>query len=64
MSDLFPNYNQQDATFPDLFISTDALHVSDGLSAHHQEHKTLQVAKHYILLDRQAGLQNASTCLD
>jgi len=25
---IIPNYNQQDATFLDLFISTDALHVS------------------------------------
>ena len=25
-----------------LFISTDALHVSGGSSAHHQEHKTVQ----------------------
>jgi len=30
-----PNYSQQDATFLDLFIFTDALHVSGGLSAHH-----------------------------
>ena len=29
-SQMFPNYNQQDATFLDLFISTDALHVSGG----------------------------------
>ena len=35
------NYNQQDATFLDLFISTDALHVSSGSSAHHQEHITV-----------------------
>ena len=33
-----PNYSQQDATFIDLFIFTDALHVSGGSSAHHQEH--------------------------
>jgi len=39
-----PNYNQQDATFLDLFISTDALHVSGGSSAHHQEHKTVHTA--------------------
>ena len=32
-----PNYSQQEATFLDLFIFTDALHVSDGFSAHHQE---------------------------
>jgi len=35
----FPNYNQHDATFLDLFISTDALHVSGCSSVHHQEHK-------------------------
>jgi len=27
-----------------LFISTDALHVSGGSSAHHQEHKTIHTA--------------------
>jgi hypothetical protein len=30
---VFPSYNQQDATFLDLFISADALHVSGGSSA-------------------------------
>jgi len=35
-----PNYSQQDATFLDLFIFTDALHVSGGSFAHHQEHVT------------------------
>ena len=39
---IFPSYNQQDATFLDLFISTDAVHVSGGSSTHHQEHKTVQ----------------------
>ena len=39
---LFISYNQQDATFLDLFIPTDALLVSGGSSAHHQEHKTAQ----------------------
>ena len=38
------NYNQQDATFLDLFIYTDALHVSGGSSAHHQEHITVHAA--------------------
>ena len=38
VNDLLPNYNQQDGTFINLFISTDALHVSGGSSAHHQEH--------------------------
>jgi hypothetical protein len=37
------NYSQQDATFHDLFIFTDALHVS-GSSAHHQKHKTVHTA--------------------
>jgi hypothetical protein len=41
---IFPNYSQQDATFPDLFIFTDALHVSSGSSAHHQEHITVHTA--------------------
>ena len=40
-ANIIPNYNQQDATFLDLFISTDALHVSDRSSAHHQEHITV-----------------------
>ena len=41
---IFPNYDQRDATFLDLFISTDALHVSGRSSAHHQEHKTEHTA--------------------
>ena len=41
---IIPSYNQQDATFLDLFISTDALHVSGGSSAHHQEHITVHTA--------------------
>jgi hypothetical protein len=41
---IIPNYNQQDATFLNLFISTDALHVSGGSSAHHQEHITVHTA--------------------
>ena len=36
---IIPNYSQQGATFLDLFISTDALHVSGGFSAHRQEQK-------------------------
>jgi sporulation-control protein spo0M len=40
---IIPNYNQQDETFLNLSISTDALHVSGGSSAHHQEHIQLQV---------------------
>jgi hypothetical protein len=41
---LIPNYYQQEATFLNLFISTDALHVSGGSSAHHQEHTTVHTA--------------------
>ena len=41
---VIPNYNQQDATFLDLFLSTDALHVSGGSYAHHQEHITVHTA--------------------
>ena len=40
---IIPNYSQQDATFRDLFIFTDALHVSGGFSAHHQEHITVHI---------------------
>ena len=43
----FPSYKQQDATFLDLFISTDAVHVSDGSCAHHQEHITAHTAFGY-----------------
>ena len=49
-----PNYSQQDGTFPDLFISTDALHVSGGSSAHHQEHVTVHTA---------SGIVNQYCCL-
>jgi len=38
---IIPNYSQQDATFLDLFIFTDAVHISGGSSAHHQEHITV-----------------------
>jgi len=41
---IIPNYSQQDANFPDLFIFTDALHVSGGSSAHRQEHTTVHTA--------------------
>jgi hypothetical protein len=44
------NYSQQDAAFLDLFISKDALHISDGSSAHHQEHITLQTASSVVNL--------------
>ena len=39
-----PNYSQQDATFLDLFVFTDVLHVSGGSSAHHQERITVHTA--------------------
>jgi hypothetical protein len=42
------NYSQQDATFLDLFIFTDALHVSGGSSAHHQEHITGHTASGFV----------------
>jgi len=41
---IIPSYSQQDATFLDLFICKDALHVSGSSSAHHQEHTTVQTA--------------------
>jgi len=41
---IIPNYSKQDATFLDLFISKDALHVSGGSSAHHQEHTTVHTS--------------------
>jgi hypothetical protein len=53
-SNIIPNYIQQDATFLDLLIFTDALHDSGGSSARHQEHTTVQTAsgivKQYCLL--------------
>jgi hypothetical protein len=41
---VIPNYSQQDATFLDLFIFTDAVHVSGGSFAYHQEHITVHTA--------------------
>ena len=41
---IFPNYKQQDATFFNLFISTDTVHVSGGSSVHHQEHITVHTS--------------------
>jgi hypothetical protein len=41
---IIPNYSQQDATFLDLSIFTNALYVSGGSSAHHQEHITARTA--------------------
>jgi len=51
---IIPNYIQQDATFIDLFIFTNALYVSGGSSAHHQEHKTVHTA---------SGIVNQYCCL-
>ena len=45
---IIPNYSQQDATFLDLFIFTDALHVSGGSSAHHQEHITVHTTSDIV----------------
>jgi len=45
-----PIYSQQDATFPNLFIFTDALHVSGGFSAHHQEQITVHTASGIVNL--------------
>jgi hypothetical protein len=39
-----PNYSQQRATFLDLFMFTDAVHVSGGFPTHHQEHVTVNTA--------------------
>jgi hypothetical protein len=44
VTEVIPSYSQQDATFLDLFISKDVLHVSGGSYAHHQEHTTVQTA--------------------
>jgi hypothetical protein len=43
---IIPYYSEQDATFSliNLFIFTDALHVSSGSSTHHQEHITVHTA--------------------
>ena len=54
LRNIIPNYIQQDATFLDLFIFTDALHVSGGSSAHHQEHITVHTV---------SGIVNQYCCL-
>jgi hypothetical protein len=41
---IIPSYSQQDATFLDLLIFKDTLHVSGGSFAHHQEHTIVQTA--------------------
>jgi hypothetical protein len=45
---LIPNYKQTDATFLDLFISTDPLQVSGGFSTHHQEHINLHTVSSIV----------------
>jgi hypothetical protein len=60
---IIPNYNQQDATFLDLFISTDALHVSGASRAHHQEHITVHTASDIV--NQYCGLlQQAAVLVD
>jgi len=54
IANIIPIYNQQDATFLDLFVSTDALHVSGGSSTHHQEHTIVHTA---------SGIVNQCCCL-
>ena len=44
----FSNYNQQDATFLIFFIIVNALHVSGGFSAHHQELKNCTHSIWYV----------------
>ena len=41
---IISNYYQQNAAFLDLFTSIDAVHVSGGSSAHHQERITVRTA--------------------
>jgi hypothetical protein len=47
---VIPNYSQQDATFFNLSIFTDALHVSGDSSAHHQKHITVHTASVVVKL--------------
>ena len=46
---IFTGYNQRDAAFLNLFSSQDALHVSGGSSAHHQEHKNCTYSVRYFV---------------
>jgi len=41
---IISNYSQQEATLLDVFIFTDAIHVSGCSFAHHQEHITIHPA--------------------
>ena len=54
MTCVIPNCNQQDATSLDLFISTEAVHVAGGFSAHRQEHITVPTP---------SGIVNQYCCL-
>jgi len=47
---IIPNYSERDGTFLDLFIFTDALHISGGSSAHHQEYTTVHTASDTVNL--------------
>jgi len=57
---MIPNYRQQDATFLDLFIFTDALHVSGGSSTHRQEHITVHTAANVEEMELQFHLFHGS----
>jgi hypothetical protein len=41
---IITNYSQKDAKFIDLFIFTDAVHLSGGTTAHHQKHIAVHTA--------------------
>jgi hypothetical protein len=58
---LTSNYSQQDATFFDLFIFTDDLHVSGGFFAHHQEHITVHTASGIVNRGREFHLFHGSS---
>jgi len=47
IANIFAAYNQEDATFHNLFLY-DALHISDGFSVHHQELKTAHYSVRYL----------------
>jgi len=48
---IIPSYSQRNATFLDLLISTDALHVSCCSSVHHQERITVHTASGIVNQD-------------
>ena len=53
IANIIPNYNQQDAAFLDLFISTDALHIS-GVDVCHPS-SIYSINKSYYVLYIQSG---------